>query len=82
MIKVVDKMNGNNTTYIVSAFLQNLGISIAGVKVDDESNQMTATPEPLHLINIENCIITIDAIGCQKEIAKKIVEKKSLLSNY
>ena len=71
-----DKINGGNTPYIVSAFLQDLGISIAGVKVDDKSNEITAIPELLDLINIENCIITIDAMGCQKEIAKKIVEKK------
>lgn len=70
-----DKINGGNTLYIVSAFLQDLGISIAGIKVDDKSNEITAIPELLDLINIENCIITIDAIGCQKNIARKIVEK-------
>lgn len=70
-----DKINGGNTPYIVSAFLQDLGLSIAGVKVDDKSNEIKAIPELLDLINIENCIITIDAMGCQKEIAKKIVEK-------
>lgn len=70
-----DKINGGNTPYIVSAFLQDLGISIAGIKVDDKSNEITAIPKLLDLINIENCIITIDAIGCQKNIARKIVEK-------
>ena len=70
-----DKINGGNTPYIVSAFLQDLGISIAGVKVDEKSNEITAIPELLDLISIENCIVTIDAMGCQKEIAKKIVEK-------
>ena len=70
-----DKINGGNTPYIVSAFLQDLGISIAGIKVDDKSNEITAIPELLDLINIENCIITIDSIGCQKNIARKIVEK-------
>lgn len=70
-----DKINGANTPYIVSAFLEDLGISVAGIKVDDKSNEITAIPELLDLINIENCIITIDAMGCQKEIAKKIIEK-------
>lgn len=70
-----DKINGGNTPYIVSAFLQDLGISIAGVKVDSKSNEITAIPKLLDLINIDNCIITIDAMGCQKDIAKKIVEK-------
>ncbi|MBE6150172.1 MAG: ISAs1 family transposase [Firmicutes bacterium] len=70
-----DKINGANTPYIVSAFLYDLGISIAGVKVDDKSNEITAIPDLLDLINIENCIITIDAMGCQKNIAEKIVAK-------
>lgn len=70
-----DKINGGNIPYIVSAFLEDLGISIAGVKVDDKSNEITAIPDLLDLINIEDCIITIDAMGCQKDIAKKIVEK-------
>ena len=71
-----DKINGGNTPYIVSAFLQDLGISIAETKVNDKSNEITAIPELLDLINIENCIITIDAMGCQKDIAKKIIEKE------
>lgn len=70
-----DKINGGNTSYIVSAFLQDLGISIAGVKVNDKSNDISAIPDLLDLINIEDCIITIDALGCQKNIAKKIIEK-------
>lgn len=71
-----DKINGGNIPYIVSAFLTDLGISIAGVKVNDKSNEITAIPELIDLINIENCIITMDAMGCQKDIAKKIVEKE------
>lgn len=67
-----DKINGGNTPYIVSAFLQDLGISIAGIKVDDKSNEITAIPELLDLINIENCIITIDAIGCQKTLQERL----------
>lgn len=71
-----DKINGGNIPYIVSAFLSNLGISIGQVKVDNKSNEITAIPDLLDLIDIENCIITIDAMGCQKDIAKKIIEKK------
>ena len=70
-----DKINGGNIPYIVSAFLSDLGISIGQVKVDDKSNEITAIPDLLDLINIENCVITIDAMGCQKDIAKKIIEK-------
>lgn len=72
-----DKINGGNIPYVVSAFLSDLGISIGQVKVDDKSNEITAIPELLDLIDISNCIITIDAIGCQKNILDKIVEKEA-----
>lgn len=71
-----DKINGGNTPYIVSAFLCDIGISIGQVKVDDKSNEITAIPELLDLIDIKGKIITIDAIGTQEEIANKIVDKK------
>lgn len=70
-----DKINGGNTPYIVSAFLSDIGISIGQVKVDDKSNEITAIPDLLDLIDIKDKIITIDAIGTQEEIANKIVVK-------
>lgn len=70
-----DKINGKNIPYIVSAFLSDIGISIGQVKVDDKSNEITAIPDLLDLIDIEGAIITIDAIGTQEEIANKIVKK-------
>lgn len=71
-----DKVNNGNIPYIVSAFCQELGLSIGQVKVDDKSNEITAIPDLLDLISIENCIITIDAIGTQKNIIDKIVNEK------
>ncbi len=71
-----DKINGGNTPYIVSAFLCDIGLSLGQVKVDDKSNEITAIPELLDLIDIKGKIITIDAIGTQEDIANKIVEKK------
>lgn len=70
-----DKINGGNIPYVVSAFLSDLGISIGQVKVDDKSNEITAIPDLLDLIDITNSIVTIDAIGCQKDITKKIIDK-------
>lgn len=70
-----DKINNGNIPYIVSAFIGEIGLSIGQVKVDDKSNEITAIPELLDLINIEGATITIDAIGTQFEIAKKIVSK-------
>jgi predicted transposase YbfD/YdcC len=71
-----DKINGGNTPYIVSAFLTEVGISIGQVKCDDKSNEITAIPELLEILDISGCVITIDAIGCQSKIVKKIVEKE------
>lgn len=70
-----DKLNGGNTPYIVSAFIGELGLSIGQVKVDDKSNEITAIPELLDLIDVAGATITIDAIGTQVDIAKKIIEK-------
>lgn len=72
-----DKINGGNTPYIVSAFIGSSGISLGQVKVDDKSNEITAIPELLELIDIKGSIITIDAIGTQEEIANKIVKKEA-----
>ena len=70
-----DAINGGNTPYIVSAFLGDIGISVGQVKVDEKSNEITAIPELLDLIDIAGAHITIDAIGTQEKITKKIVEK-------
>lgn len=68
-----DKINGGNTPYIVSAFIGQLGLSIGQVKVDDKSNEITAIPDLLDLLDIKGAIVTIDAIGTQEEIVNKIV---------
>ena len=70
-----DTINGGNTPYIVSAFLGDVGISIGQVKVDEKSNEITAIPELLDLLDISGAYIIIDAIGTQEKITKKIVEQ-------
>lgn len=72
-----DKVNNGNIPYIVSAFSQELGLSIGQIKVDDKSNEITAIPDLLDLIDIKDCIVTIDAIGTQKNIVDKIVNEKN-----
>lgn len=72
-----DKINGGNIPYIVSAFLGDVGLSISQVKVDDKSNEITAIPNLLELIDIKGSTITIDAIVTQEEIVNKIVDKKA-----
>lgn len=70
-----DKINNGNIPYIVSAFIGEIGLSMGEVKVDDKSNEITAIPELLDLLDIEGATITIDAIGTQADIVNKIVNK-------
>lgn len=71
-----DKINNGNIPYILSGFLCDIGLSIGQIKVDDKSNEITAIPELLDLIDVKGKIITIDAIGTQEDIANKIVINK------
>lgn len=71
------KKGFNSATHIVSAWSNANKMVIGQVKVDEKSNEITAIPELLNALLFEGCIITIDAMGCQKEIAKTIRAKKA-----
>lgn len=60
--------------YIVSAWARENGLVLGQVKVDDKSNEITAVPELLQVLELEGCIVTIDAMGCQRKIAEKIID--------
>jgi len=68
---------GASIPYIVSAWASENGLVLGQVKVDDKSNEITAIPELLRVLEIKGCIVTIDAMGCQKEIAAQITDKKA-----
>jgi predicted transposase YbfD/YdcC len=59
--------------HIVSAWASEEGIALGQVATEDKSNEITAIPQLLELIDLSNSVITIDAMGCQKEIARTIV---------
>ncbi len=61
--------------HIVSAWSCENGISLGQLKVDDKTNEITAIPQLLQKICIEGGIVTLDAMGCQKTIAKQIVKQ-------
>lgn len=63
--------------WIVSAWAAENGVSLGQVKVDDKSNEITAVPLLIKALDLEDCIITIDAMGCQKKITREIIERKS-----
>jgi predicted transposase YbfD/YdcC len=68
---------GDDKLHIVSAFCTKNEISIGQVKVTDKSNEIIAIPKLLDLIAIKGCIITIDAMGCQRDIATKIIKQEA-----
>lgn len=68
---------GASIPYIVSAWASQAGLVLGQVKVDDKSNEITAIPELLRALELTGCIVTIDAMGCQKEIAAQIADKKA-----
>ena len=69
-----DKRLGKRAIYMVSAWAEANEIVLGQRKVDEKSNEMTAIPELLKLLAISGCLVTIDAIGTQTNIAKTIIE--------
>ena len=63
--------------HIVSAFAARQRIVLGQVKVNEKSNEIVAIPALLDMMSIEGAVVTIDAMGCQREIAAKIIEKKA-----
>jgi predicted transposase YbfD/YdcC len=62
---------------MVSAFTASQRLVLGQVKVAEKSNEIVAIPKLLDLLAIEGAIVTIDAMGCQRAIARKVVEKKA-----
>jgi predicted transposase YbfD/YdcC len=70
-----DAMSGQSAIHLVSAWASETGVLLGQRKVDEKSNEITVVPELLEQINIKGCIVTVDALNCQKEIATKIIER-------
>lgn len=70
-----DKTNGKAAIHMVSAWASEVNMVLGQLKTEEKSNEITAIPELLDLLDISGCIITIDAMGCQKKIADKIIDK-------
>ena len=60
-----DRIQGKSALHMVSAWSSENGIVLAQEKVRDKANEILAIPALLELLDLANCIITIDAIGCQ-----------------
>jgi predicted transposase YbfD/YdcC len=65
---------GQALPYVVSAWAVENGLVLGQLKVADKSNEITAVPELLRALELRGCIVTTDAMGCQKKIAKQIID--------
>jgi predicted transposase YbfD/YdcC len=70
-----ERAEGLGAIQMVSAWAKRNGVSLGQVKTDEKSNEITAIPALLALLELRGCIVTLDAMGCQREIAEKIREQ-------
>lgn len=73
----VKKGSPHSFVHIVSAWAAKNHLTLGQLKVDGKSNEITAIPKLLDVIDIEGTVVTIDAMGCQTDIAARIVDKKA-----
>jgi predicted transposase YbfD/YdcC len=69
-----DRAGDLGPLHLVSAWASEQGIALGQIATEEKSNEITAIPELIGRIDIEGAVVTIDAMGCQKEIAKKIMK--------
>jgi predicted transposase YbfD/YdcC len=67
-----DRANGLGPLHLVSAWSTDQGLVLGQVAVDDKSNEITAIPALLNVLDLAGAVVTIDAMGCQKPIARRI----------
>jgi len=72
----MSKKSGLAALHLVTAWSSENSLTLGQVACDDKSNEITAIPELLKLLNIRGCTVTIDAMGCQTEIAAQIREQR------
>ncbi len=70
-----DRGRDKKAIHMVSAWATNQRLVLGQVKVDKKSNEITAIPALLKVLELNGCIVTIDAMGCQKAVVKSIVEQ-------
>jgi predicted transposase YbfD/YdcC len=72
-----NKSKDQQAIHMVNAFATANGVCLAQSKVNEKTNEITEIPKLLELLDIAGCLITIDAMGCQRKIAQKIVDKSA-----
>mgnify|MGYP000146662145 CR=1 FL=1 len=72
-----DEENGRGVINTVSAWAVSNRLVLGQTKVEGKSNEITALPELINVLDLAGCIVTIDAMGCQREIVKRIIQKEA-----
>ena len=75
--RACNKGDPDSVVHMVSAFATANGVVLAQVKTDSKSNEITAIPELLNLLNLKGCLVTFDAMGCQKKIAQLLLDQRA-----
>lgn len=73
-----DTKSDKKAIHMVSAWASSAGLVLGQLKTEEKSNEIQAIPNLLDLLDINDCTVTIDAMGCQKDIVEKIVEKNGI----
>lgn len=71
-----DNSRGLGAIHMVNAFATENGVCLGQHKVYEKSNEITAILELLELLDISGCLVTIDAMGCQKKSRKRSLKKR------
>ena len=72
-----DESKGNRPSHVVSAWACDTSLVLGQLRVDEKTNEIKAIPELLEILCLKGCVVTIDAMGTQKEIAEKIIDKEA-----
>jgi predicted transposase YbfD/YdcC len=75
--RTFDRGRGLGALHLVSAWATANGLTLGQVAADAKSNEITAIPQLIELLELKGCVVTIDAAGCQKENAAKIIDKEA-----
>jgi len=70
-----DRSSRKQAIHMVSAWANANGVVLGQVKTSEKSNEITAIPKLLEVLELKGCIVTLDAMGCQRKIAEQIIEK-------
>jgi predicted transposase YbfD/YdcC len=69
--------NGSRALHFLNVYASGSGLTLFGKEVDSKTNEITAIPEAIDALDLKGATVTIDAMGCQKAIAQKIIDKEA-----